>query len=54
MGAKFLPVENFTVGTNFTYTDTEDKETGLELQRRPKRQANFDVNWRFLAKANLK
>jgi len=53
IGAKFLPVENFTIGTNFTYTDTKDKETGLELQRRPKRQANLDVNWRFMAKANL-
>ncbi|HAZ09802.1 MAG: hypothetical protein A2047_05050 [Omnitrophica bacterium GWA2_41_15] len=53
IGAKFLPGENFTIGTNFTYTDTKDKETGMELQRRPKRQANFDVNWRFLEKANL-
>ena len=53
VGAKIKPLENLTFGANFTYTDTEDKETGLELLRRPKRQANFDVNWGFLPKANL-
>ncbi|MCM8826455.1 MAG: TonB-dependent receptor [Candidatus Omnitrophica bacterium] len=50
---KFSPYEKLTMGANFTYTDTKDKITGLELLRRPKRQANFDVNWRFLPKANL-
>ncbi len=53
VGAKIKPLENLTFGVNFTYTDTEDKETGLELLRRPKRQANFDINWGFLPKANL-
>ncbi len=52
-GAKFSPVKNLTIGGNFTYTDTQDKETGLELLRRPKRQFNFDVNWGFLPNANL-
>ncbi|MDD5465126.1 MAG: TonB-dependent receptor [Candidatus Omnitrophica bacterium] len=53
VGAKFSPVENLTIGGNFTYTDTQDKETGLELLRRPKRQFNFDLNWGFLPNANL-
>lgn len=52
-GTKFMPLENLTFGFNFTYTDTEDKETGLELLRRPKRQFNFDIDWAFLPKANL-
>ncbi|MFH1441679.1 MAG: TonB-dependent receptor [Candidatus Omnitrophota bacterium] len=53
VGAKVRPIENLTFGANFTYTNTEDKETGLTLERRPKRQANFDVDWAFLPKANL-
>lgn len=53
VGTKFLPFENLTIGANFTYTDTEDKETGLELLRRPKRQVNLTIDWKFLGKANL-
>ncbi|MCD6093312.1 MAG: TonB-dependent receptor [Candidatus Omnitrophica bacterium] len=52
-GAKFLPVQDITIQTNFTYMDTKDKETGLELLRRPKRQVNLSINWRFLEKGNL-
>jgi len=52
-GAKFLPFDNFSIGTNFTYTDTENKETGLELLRRPKRQVNLDIDWRFIPKADV-
>ncbi|MEK7308709.1 MAG: TonB-dependent receptor [Nitrospirota bacterium] len=53
LGTKFLPLENLTIGANFTYTDTEDKDTGLELLRRPKRQANLSIDWKFIEKANL-
>ncbi|MFA4888164.1 MAG: TonB-dependent receptor [Candidatus Omnitrophota bacterium] len=53
IGAKIRPLENLMFGVNFTYTDTKDKETGLTLAKRPKRQANFDVNWAFLPNANL-
>ncbi len=52
-GVKFSPVKDLRIGGNFTYTDTQDKETGLELLRRPKRQVNFDVNWGFLPNANF-
>ncbi len=53
VGAKFLPVQDITIQTNFTYMDTKDKETGLELLRRPQRQVNLSINWRFLEKGNL-
>ncbi|MCM8831960.1 MAG: TonB-dependent receptor [Candidatus Omnitrophica bacterium] len=50
---KFLPFDTFTIGANFTYTDTKDETTGSQLLRRPKREANFDINWKFLPKVNL-
>ncbi|MFA4983941.1 MAG: TonB-dependent receptor [Candidatus Omnitrophota bacterium] len=53
LGTKFMPLDNLTLSANFTYTKTEDKETGKELLRHPERQFNFDVNWVFLPKANL-
>jgi vitamin B12 transporter len=53
IGAKLLPIQDLTIGANFSYLDTKDKETGLELLRRPKRQVNLDINWRFLEKGNL-
>ncbi|MFA5272355.1 MAG: TonB-dependent receptor, partial [Candidatus Omnitrophota bacterium] len=31
----------------------ENKETGLELLRRPKRQVNLDIDWRFIPKADV-
>lgn len=52
-GTKFIPFNTLTLAANFTYTDTEDKETGLELLRRPQRQLNFDANWAFMPNANL-
>ena len=52
-GTKFLPVDTLTLGVNFTYTYTENKETGQQLLRRPKSQVNFDANWAFLPNANL-
>lgn len=53
IGAKFLPVENLTVGANYTYTDTKDKDTGKKLTRRPENQANLNIAWGFLEKINL-
>ncbi|MFA5345800.1 MAG: TonB-dependent receptor [Candidatus Omnitrophota bacterium] len=53
IGAKIKPFDNLTFGTNYTYTDTEDKSTGLELARRPKNQVNFDIDWGFLPGGNL-
>jgi vitamin B12 transporter len=49
----FKAIEDLTIGANYTYLDTEDKETGLELLRRPESQAGLNLNWQFLEKANL-
>ncbi len=53
VGTKFLPFENFTIGASFTYANTENKETGLQLPRRPKRQSNLYADWGFLPNANF-
>jgi Outer membrane cobalamin receptor protein len=52
-GMNFLPLKNLTIGANFTFTDTENKETGHDLLRRPRRQAGLTLDWGFLPKANL-
>ncbi|HNZ32007.1 MAG TPA: TonB-dependent receptor [Smithellaceae bacterium] len=52
-GTKIKPMDNLTIKASYTYTDTEDKDTGLELLRRPKVQANLSVDWKFIEKANL-
>jgi len=49
----FKPIETLTIGANYTYTKTEDEDTGKELARRPKSQAGFNINWAFIEKANL-
>lgn len=47
------PIENLEVEANYTRTETEDKETGLELLRRPKEEISLNANWHPWAKANL-
>ena len=49
----FNPWEDLKITINYTYLDTENKETGKELGRRPKNQINFDINYRFLDKGNF-
>ena len=49
----FNPWKDLKITINYTYLDTENKETGKELGRRPKNQINFDINYRFLDKGNL-
>jgi vitamin B12 transporter len=51
--AEFLPVKNLTIGASFTYIDTEDKETGLELLRRPEKQVGLNINWELSEGANI-
>lgn len=51
--AEFLPVKNLTIGASFTYIDTEDKETGLELLRRPEKQVSLNINWELSEGANI-
>jgi outer membrane cobalamin receptor len=38
--------ENLSTGVNYTYTDSEDLDTGLELPRRPEHQARAYGEWR--------
>ncbi len=49
----FKPLEIFSFGANYTYTVTEDKDTGFELRRRPEHQAALSINWAFIEDANL-
>ncbi len=39
--------DNFWVGLNYTYLNTEDEETGKELLERPRHRANLDTRYRF-------
>ena len=50
--AALRPVDELTLRIGYTYTKTEDKETGLELLRRPRNKISFDGNYRFLKNAN--
>jgi vitamin B12 transporter len=51
--ALIQPFRNFSLQGNYTYTKTEDKDTGEQLLRRPKHKAGFNMNYNFLEKANL-
>ena len=46
------PVKDLTLNANYTYTDTEDKETGERLLRRPAHKGSFGLDYRFLEKGN--
>jgi len=47
------PIEGLKIGANYTYTDTEDKTTGLELLRRPEDKFRFNINYSFIGKGNV-
>lgn len=47
------PIEDLEVEANYTRTETEDKETGLELLRRPKEEISLNANWHPGQKVNL-
>lgn len=51
--ATLRPVDELTLRAGYTYSETEDKETGLELLRRPRNKINFDSNYRFLKNASV-
>jgi vitamin B12 transporter len=38
--------DQFDVRVDYTYTDTKDNTTGLELLRRPRHKASLSANWR--------
>jgi vitamin B12 transporter len=52
-GAGLRILDGLTLNANFTYTDTENKDTGLDLLRRPRHQVNFVLDWRFMPGADL-
>ncbi|OEU62487.1 MAG: TonB-dependent receptor [Desulfuromonadales bacterium C00003094] len=39
--------DNFWVGVNYTYLNTEDEEEDRELEERPRHRANLDARYRF-------
>ncbi|MEW6419512.1 MAG: TonB-dependent receptor [Nitrospirota bacterium] len=47
------PIEDLTVKGSYTYTDTEDKETGQRLLRRPLNKGSLNLNYLFLEKGNV-
>jgi len=47
------PLKTLSLVASFTVLDTENKETGKELPRRPKYQAGANLNWAFLPGGNL-
>ncbi len=47
------PIDVLTLRAGYTYTKTEDKNTGLELLLRPKNKISADGNYRFLKNAHL-
>ena len=53
LSAALRPVEELTLRVSSTYTKTEDKETGMELLRRPRNKVSFDGSYRFLKNAHV-
>ncbi|NWF92573.1 MAG: TonB-dependent receptor [Syntrophaceae bacterium] len=51
--ASLRPIDDLTLGVNYTHTDTEDKRTGRDLLRRAKNRLNLDLNYRFLKEGNV-
>lgn len=51
--ASLKPFESVDMRAGYTYTDTEDKNTGEALRRRAKDKFTADINYRFLEKGNV-
>ncbi|MDM7994372.1 MAG: TonB-dependent receptor [Acidobacteriota bacterium] len=45
--------DRLTVRGSYTYTDTEDKATGLDLLRRARHKIGLDADYRFLARGSV-
>lgn len=50
---EFRPLEGLSLRGNYTYTKTQDQETGQRLLRRPTHKGSFDADYRFLEKASV-
>jgi len=53
LSASIRPCDGLVVRGNYTYTDTEDKDTGKQLLRRPKDKIGVDVNYQFRENGNV-
>ena len=47
------PSTNISLRATYTYTDTENKDTGEQLLRRPKNKYSADLTYRFLEHGNI-
>ncbi|MBN7796956.1 TonB-dependent receptor domain-containing protein [Parahaliea mediterranea] len=47
-------VESLSFAVNYTYLDTEDEETGEDLQDRPEYMTRLNLNWRPLANTQVR
>jgi vitamin B12 transporter len=45
VGLRWLPLEEVTLRANYSYLDTENKQTGDELVRRPRNKWNLVLDW---------
>lgn len=43
--AKVRPIDELTISAGYTFTQTEDKSTGLELLRRPKQKVSAHIDY---------
>jgi vitamin B12 transporter len=51
--ASLRPNKDLTFQANYTYTYTEDRETGKDLLRRAKNKFGLNVNYQFIQKGNI-
>lgn len=47
------PIDDLLLSVAYTYTDTENKETGASLPREPYNRASFNANYQFLEYGNI-
>ncbi len=49
----YQPTNDITLRVSYTYTDTENKETGEQLLRRPKNKYSADLTYQFLQRGKI-
>ncbi len=53
LAATYTPVDELIFQASYTYTDTENKETGEQLLRRPRNKFSIGATYRFQEGANV-
>lgn len=51
--ASIRPVDDLILSASYTYTDTENRNTGEQLLRRPRHKYNLNANYRFMDRGNV-